>query len=176
MGYDTEIRQLRAERDAFFAHHYASPLPEEDMESFVGLDYFPPDASWVVNADFVEDRETKVEVPSSIGTSHPYTRLGWAILVIGGTSYRLVVLDDGDGNPFIPFADETNGTETYSGGRYVPLSRHDDGHAHVDFNRAHNPYCVYDDEFVCPFPPPSNRIAVPIGAGEKLYRSPSAPA
>jgi uncharacterized protein (DUF1684 family) len=42
--------------------------------------------------------------------------------------------------------------------------------ASIDFDLAANPYCVYDEEFVCPLPPAANRIAVPIAAGEKMYR------
>jgi uncharacterized protein (DUF1684 family) len=37
----------------------------------------------------------------------------------------------------------------------------------VDFNRAFNPYCAYNNTYDCPFPPPSNRLKVAIRAGEK---------
>ena len=169
MGFSDDIERIRAERDDFLRHHYASPLPDEHSASFSGLDYFPPDEAWVLTADFEPIAETKVDVPSSIGSAHAYTLLGWASIRVGGTRYRLAVLDDGDGDPFIPFADATNGHETYPGGRYVALSIHDDGTAWIDFNGARNPYCAYDEDFVCPLPPTSNRIDEPIRAGEKDY-------
>ena len=93
-----------------------------------------------------------------------------AIFEIGASEYRLVVLDDGDGGSFIPFRDATAGVETYGGGRYVGIEVAADGTAVVDFNRAGNPWCVYDDEFTCPLPPPSNVIVEPVTAGEKMWR------
>ncbi|MGH9200366.1 MAG: DUF1684 domain-containing protein, partial [Vicinamibacterales bacterium] len=31
--------------------------------------------------------------------------------------------------------------------------------------------CYYSDEFDCPFPPPENRLAIAIHAGERLPKS-----
>ena len=42
----------------------------------------------------------------------------------------------------------------------------------VDFNLAQNPWCVYDEEFSCPLPPPGNLISKCIEAGERLYHVP----
>lgn len=71
---------------------------------------------------------------------------------------------------FIPFRDETSGTETYVAGRYVdaPLQG---GLLRVDFNRAYHPYCAYDDGWTCPLPPGQNRIRAAVRAGEKLSAS-----
>jgi len=44
------------------------------------------------------------------------------------------------------------------------------GQALVDFNRAINPYCAYDEEFSCPLPPAENWLSFPIPAGEMDYR------
>ena len=38
----------------------------------------------------------------------------------------------------------------------------------LDFNKAYHPYCVYNSSYECPYPPPENRLKVPIHAGEKL--------
>jgi uncharacterized protein (DUF1684 family) len=69
---------------------------------------------------------------------------------------------------FVPFSDLTSGTETYPAGRYLDLERTATGLYLVDFNRAYHPYCYYDPSYDCPFPPPENRLAVPIRAGERL--------
>jgi hypothetical protein len=37
----------------------------------------------------------------------------------------------------------------------------------LDFNFAYNPSCAYDPSWVCPLPPPPNRLTVPIRAGER---------
>jgi hypothetical protein len=72
---------------------------------------------------------------------------------------------------FVPFTDLTSGTETYAAGRYMELDRTATGIYTIDFNRAFHPYCYYNEDYDCPFPPPSNRLPVPVRAGEKLAQS-----
>jgi len=38
----------------------------------------------------------------------------------------------------------------------------------VDFNFAYQPSCSYSPRWTCPLPPPENRLAVPIRAGERI--------
>ena len=40
----------------------------------------------------------------------------------------------------------------------------------VDFNIAYHPYCYYNAEYDCPFPPAENRLKMPIRAGERLRK------
>jgi uncharacterized protein len=70
-------------------------------------------------------------------------------------------------NLFVPFADMTTGTDTYAAGRYLDLHPTSTGYYAIDFNRAYNPYCAYNSTYECPYPPPSNRLKLPIRAGEK---------
>jgi len=65
--------------------------------------------------------------------------------------------------------DGTSGEATYSSGRYLELIELGDGRTLVDFNYAYNPYCAYNPQWSCPIPPPENRLAVPIEAGEKAF-------
>lgn len=160
----------RRERDEFFRSHYASPIPEEDLETFSGLRYFAPNPTMTFEGMFEPSDGSMVPIESTAGTSSGYHKLGTVRVEVLGTVYEFIVLDDGDGNPFIPFGDETNGGSTYGGGRYVPVTLRDDGTAVIDFDLAHNPFCVYDEEFVCPLPPVENRVSAPIEAGEKMYR------
>ena len=69
---------------------------------------------------------------------------------------------------FIMFKDETNGSETYSGGRYLELARTATGHYDLDFNRAFNPNCYYDEGWSCPYPPPENWLSLAVPVGERL--------
>jgi uncharacterized protein (DUF1684 family) len=39
----------------------------------------------------------------------------------------------------------------------------------LDFNRAYNPYCAYNDDWRCPLPPTENWLTVAIRAGEKSF-------
>jgi uncharacterized protein (DUF1684 family) len=95
--------------------------------------------------------------------------VGDVAVVIGGSERRLVVLDDGDGGMFIPFRDETSGDTTYSGGRYVGVTIAADGSAVIDFNRASNPWCVFDEEFICPLAPEQNVLRIAVEAGERMW-------
>jgi uncharacterized protein (DUF1684 family) len=171
MNLDRLLRE-RSERDQFPVEHYGSPLPEEHRPGFSGLDYFPPDANWELTGDYEPASPRKVPVPSSVGIESSYTMLGVVTLPIGESTYRLTVLDDGDGGAFIPFRDGTSGAETYSGGRYVGVGADVAGAVTVDFNTAQNPWCVYDEEFTCPLPSTENWIVERIPAGAKAYEPP----
>ena len=161
----------RIERDAFLREHYASPISDEVRGAYAGADYFDPDGQFSVDGSFTPATDT-VSVPSSSGSASSYRRVGVAHVEVVGRTYDLIVLDDGDGGAFVPFGDATNGHSTYGGGRYVSVGVPEDGTATVDFNRAVNPYCAYDDEYSCPLPPAGNIIAAAIEAGERNYRQP----
>ena len=96
------------------------------------------------------------------------------VFEVGGTTHRLQGLDGGDsGELWIIFADATNGSETYGGGRFLYTSRPEaDGSVVIDFNRAYNPPCVFSPFATCPLPWAENRLSIRIEAGEKLYRPP----
>jgi uncharacterized protein (DUF1684 family) len=80
------------------------------------------------------------------------------------------------GGIFIPFRDDTNGSETYAAGRYlVDAAKSADlggdpvaGTLIVDFNFAFQPSCAFDPRWACPLAPPENRLDLPIRAGERL--------
>jgi uncharacterized protein (DUF1684 family) len=74
------------------------------------------------------------------------------------------------GRLFVPFSDMTSGMETYGAGRFLDLSRNGTGIYEVDFNRAYIPYCYYSPTYECPYPPPENRLRVPIRAGERMKK------
>lgn len=139
---------------------------------FEGLDYFPIESEWVVAGEYEEVAAHSVQVPSTAGMENPYTMVGVVTVTIGNVPYRLTVLDDGDGDTFIPFRDGTCGSQSYGGGRYVGVSAAS-GPVTIDFNLARNPWCVYDEEFICPLPPAENWIPAEIPAGEKMYHPPS---
>ena len=66
---------------------------------------------------------------------------------------------------FIPFNDLTNGNETYDGGRYLDLKTTSESTIVIDFNKAYNPYCAYNDKYSCPIPPRENDLPIEIKAG-----------
>ncbi|TLY81464.1 MAG: DUF1684 domain-containing protein, partial [Gammaproteobacteria bacterium] len=62
-----------------------------------------------------------------------------------------------------------SGRETYGAGRFMYLSPPLNGKTVVDFNKAYNPPCAFNDFATCPLPPPQNRLRLRIEAGEKKY-------
>jgi len=98
---------------------------------------------------------------------------GAVVFQVDGRELRLdAVGDPSDERFWVQFGDETNGIETYGGGRYVWFDAPDDGGRVVlDFNEAYNPPCVFTPYASCPLPPRQNRLPVRIEAGELTYPS-----
>ena len=70
----------------------------------------------------------------------------------------------------LPFLDETNGSETYGGGRYIDLNIPEGDSLELDFNRAYNPYCVYNKKYSCPLVPRQNYLKTKVRAGVKDFK------
>ena len=70
---------------------------------------------------------------------------------------------------FLPFMDLTNGEETYGGGRYLNLKIPEGNSLVIDFNRAYNPYCVYNKKYSCPLVPRQNFMNTKVMAGVKQF-------
>ena len=138
---------------------------------FRGIETFPWDARWVVRARF-EPFETpkKVAVPTVIGIDDEATVPGALVFELDGAQRRLEPFqEEGDNELFIVFADETNGKETYGGGRFLTAKLKADGSDVVvlDFNRAISPPCAFTPYATCPVPRPENRLRTAVEAGEK---------
>ena len=69
---------------------------------------------------------------------------------------------------FLPFRDETNGTDTYGGGKYLDLRIPKGKEIVIDFNQSYQPYCAYNAyDYSCPIVPEENFLPVKIEAGVK---------
>ena len=101
-------------------------------------------------------------------------RIGTLRFTLHGKELTLTAFVDASGSDlkqlFVPFGDLTNGNETYPGGRYLDLERTATGIYDLDFNRAFNPFCVFNAKYDCPLPPRENRLPAPIRAGERLSK------
>jgi uncharacterized protein (DUF1684 family) len=106
-------------------------------------------------------------MPTSTGKMRKVRRVGVLEFTLQGQPMKLDAFHE-EGRLFVPFTDLTTGKETYDAGRYIDLDRTATGVYVIDFNNAYNPYCAYNPTYDCPFPPPSNRLKVPIHAGERV--------
>jgi uncharacterized protein len=167
--YAARIAAARAAKDAEFAAT-DDPIPRARHKDLLPLSYFPIDPDYNVPGVLkrVEDK-TVFEMPTSTGTTRQMRRVGSLEFTLKGTPLKLTAfVEVADPNHlFIAFNDLTSGTETYPAGRYLDLPQNGTNIYEVDFNRAYNPYCYYNQSYECPYPPPENRLKIPIRAGEK---------
>lgn len=174
--YKTSIAAERAAKDEAFRIDTDSPIPSDKKNTLLPLAYYPIDESWTAPAllDVAGDR-MKMQVPTSTGKIREVQRIGTLKFTLRKERVALTAFLEEDGRLFIPFADATNGAGTYAAGRYMNLTPTATGIYVIDFNVAYNPYCYYNAEYDCPFPPPENRLKLPIEAGEKVHAPPAAP-
>lgn len=167
-NYITTIKEQREQYE--FSLRNSSNSPIKDAKSFVGLSFYKPSLDYVVEAQINKIKEYKtVELATNAGKNRLYRHYAELIFKLKGKSCSLVLLQNTDDETdfFLPFFDETNGEETYQGGRYLPVEITAGKSMSLDFNMAFNPYCVYNVEYICPIPPKENKLEVEIKAGEK---------
>jgi uncharacterized protein (DUF1684 family) len=170
--YVTQIQVERAAKDESFRNQPDEPVPASKAQQFLPLKYFPPDQDYVVPASLNPSKErVVVEMPTSQGKIRQHQRVGVLAFTLKGQPLTLgafVEAGAGLNRLFVPFSDMTSGTETYAAGRYLELDRTSSGVYTIDFNKAYNPYCYYNPNFDCPYPPRESRLPLPIRAGERL--------
>ena len=141
---------------------------------FTGLQYFPISTDWAFEARF-EPYEPRrhVAITNILGMEENMDSPGALVFTKDGREWRLdAVLEEPDATElFVMFADATSGKETYGAGRFMYLPLPVNGKVPLDFNKAYNPPCAFNDFATCPLPPPQNRLALRVDAGEKNYSS-----
>lgn len=161
----------RIARDALFASHPQSPVPDDHRAGFTGMRFFPHDPSWRLAARV----ETGAPGPSISGPDGVFRTIGIAVATRGGHEIRLPLLwlEAYGGGLFLPFRDATNGDDTYGGGRYLldqakgaDLGTDADGALILDFNFAYHPSCAHDPRWTCPLSPADSMVPMPVRAGE----------
>lgn len=138
---------------------------------FKGLDYWPANPDWRIEATFVPNPAgTTLPIATIIGTTENTPNPGAVEFEREGKAYRIEALDQGEATLSLIIADRTSGHESYGAGRYLDVPRPDaKGKVVVDFNRAYNPPCAFTPFATCPLPPNQNRLDLAITAGEKRY-------
>ncbi|HEX7341814.1 MAG TPA: DUF1684 domain-containing protein [Rhodanobacteraceae bacterium] len=142
-------------------------------EHFLGLDHFPIDLSWRIEADWLPAAPGQtLDMGTAIGTIERHPVAGVAVFERDGQRFELlpVIESPGDEAYFLVFADQTSGKETYGAARFLYTEPPRDGRVVLDFNKAYNPPCVFTAFATCPMAPPENRLAARVTAGEKNYR------
>jgi len=140
------------------------------IEAFPPIEYFPIDPAMRVTAILHRFDEPKILNVGTVivGLDYRPTSPGTVSFDIDGETYELEAYAAGDSLFFI-FGDRTTGRETYPAGRFlyaaVPGA---DGKTILDFNKAYNPPCAFNEFATCPVASPANRMTARIDAGEKF--------
>jgi uncharacterized protein len=170
--YASRLTAERQAKDAQFMEEN-EPVPKSRKAKLLPLAYFPIDPDYNVPAALKPaEKETVVQMPTSTGALRLTRIVGTLEFVLKGQPLKLVASVDKEAPNLdhltVMFSDLTSGAETYPGGRYIEFDRNGSGIYELDFNRAFNPYCYYNESYECPYPPPENRLKVPIRVGERL--------
>ena len=172
---DTEFQK---EINAEYKDATTSPLTKKDRKHFEGLDFFKFDSSYVLKASF---KRTPNEKPFKMKTTTErlpvYVKYGELSFSLKGKQFNLniyqnqgLIKKEGfEDYLFLPFLDETNGLESYGGGRYIDARIPEGNTIIIDFNKAYNPYCAYNDKYSCPLVPRENYLKTRIEAGVKAF-------
>lgn len=131
------------------------------------IESFDRDAGWALPGHFTAAAVGEERLVRSVdGHESTHAAVGTVAVTVSGQEYHLVVSGD-EGGLSAVIADETAADGAYRF-RFLPIAEPDaDGAVTVDFNDAYLPPCAFSDEYVCPLPPPANRIAAPVTAGER---------
>ncbi len=179
----------RAEREALYRGHPASPVPIGERDAFRAR-HWPYADAWRTTAVLEESEPLAADppgpggafpsiafVPASVGAAPPLELVGHVTPALPGARVRLPVLRllEYAGGIFLPFGDATNGGATYGAGRYLldtakgaDLGVAADGALILDFNFAYQPSCAFDPRWACPLAPPEAHLALAIEAGERI--------
>ncbi|AEV31450.1 Protein of unknown function (DUF1684) [Owenweeksia hongkongensis DSM 17368] len=168
----------RKKQNAEFRDSTQSPLKDIDRKNFDSLAFYPINETFYIIASVTQ---TPDSVPFKMKTSTDrladYRQWGIAHFEIDSQKFdlpvyqnlRLLSLPNYKDYLFIPFTDLTNGEETYGAGRYVEATLPEGDTLLIDFNKAYNPYCAYNDKYSCPIPPKENHLGIEIKAGELVF-------
>ena len=176
--YIPNLTEFQKELNASFKDVTKSPLAKNDRQNFVSLDFFDFDSSYVVKAVLIPSSKDSIfNMKTNTDRMHSYNKYGKIKFKLNENYFELnvykdneLITDQTDDELFVPFYDNTNGITTYSGGRYIDLKFSKDSIIYIDFNKAYNPYCVYNYKFSCPIVPSENYLELDIRAGVKDFK------
>lgn len=179
-AYIQAVKVYQQHLNDTFANPEESPLTQEALKKFKGLDFFPISEKYRLKAKFIRTpHEPPFRMITTTDRRPVYEKYGEVHFMLDEKAITLNVYQSHSLREtaeyrnylFLPFTDLTNGQETYEGGRFIDLAIPEGHEITIDFNKAYNPYCAYNGKYSCPIPPKENHIALSIRAGVKKFRA-----
>lgn len=146
----------------------------EIRRAFTGIDMFPADLAFRVEADWVAvDPPRRMDVDSVVGIASEISVSHKAVFTLDGTTFTLWPTHGTPQQPMFVFRDLTSGQGTYGASRFLfgIFDADKPGKIVLDFNRAINPPCAFTPAATCPLPIPENILPIAIPVGEKKPRT-----
>lgn len=177
--YKASIIEYQHELNEEYKNPKESPLSSSEQKAFAGHHFFPIDEKYHVIAKFEKLPVASIyQMKTTANSIQDYDVYGVATLTLDGKEYRLNIYQSHQlrtqekykDHLFLPFTDQTNGADTYSGGRYIDLKIPSGDTIELDFNKAYNPYCAYATGYACPIPPKENDLPLTVKAGVMLSK------
>jgi len=172
--------QFQRELNSKFKDASESPLTERGLKEFKGLEFFTFDSTYVIIAHLKRTPDSGwFNMKTTTNRVSKERIFGVLSFNFEGQKHELNVYQGAEtmhtegyeNYLFLPFLDDTNGETTYGGGRYIDLKIPDGETMTIDFNKAYNPYCVYNKKYSCPIVPRANYLETRIKAGVKAYKN-----
>lgn len=173
---ESEAHQKSENRE--FSTSETTILTEKDFKTFKGLEFYPINSAYFIEADFVRTpNEKPFLMPTTTDRLPEYVKYGEAHFTLHGKKLQLNLYQsttpyDEPGYEdylFLPFTDLTSGDGSYGGGRFLDARIPKGSTIFLNFNKAYNPYCAYNSRYSCPIPPKENDLLVRIEAGVKDF-------
>ena len=172
-----EVLEYQKELNESYFNPEKTPLKENELKDFKGLNFYPYNEKFVVKAILERlENQPAFKMPTSGKNQPDYKRYGILHFTIDDKKFELEVYQNIDlikmkgykKHLFLPFIDETSGNETYGAGRYLDIEIPDGNEMVLDFNKAYHPYCAYTLGYSCPITPDVNFMKTEILAGVKF--------
>lgn len=174
----SESKAAQIKLNEEFSNPETTILEPEDFKNFHGLEFYPIDEKFIVEAKFIRTpNEKPFLMPTTTSRLPEYVKYGEAHFSIEGKDFVLNFFKstepyDEPGYEdylFLPFTDLTSGDGSYGGGRFLDQQIPEGETIIIDFNKAYNPYCAYSARYSCPIPPKENDLLIKIEAGVKDF-------
>jgi uncharacterized protein (DUF1684 family) len=171
--------EFQKKMNSEFKDASTSPLKTKDLKKFKGLEFFKFDSAYVVKAILKRTpNEEPFEMKTTTSRLPRYVKYAVLEFELKEESFKLDIfqnlnlMDDPEyvDYLFLPFLDETNGESSYGGGRYIELRIPEGDEILIDFNKAYNPYCAYNEKYSCPIVPRQNYLRTKVEAGVKAFK------
>ena len=176
-GQPTIVRSGNLSFYVIFRESYALRVKDTQaptLKAFNGIDTYEIQPDWRYEARFIPAGQGEtIEIGNVLGQLNPTPVYGYVEFERNGKTFRLLGLGDEESDSlWFLFADRTSGRETYGAGRFLYSDGlPESGRVVVDFNKAYNPPCAFNDYSTCPLPPQQNRLDLSVTAGEKDFHS-----